>query len=112
MAHIDTPHLNLPFALTGEHGTSVDVVDQDTPDDIANCVEAILRYTPGQRQMNPGFGVTDQTFRRDPDLDEIRDQISEHEPRAAAAVEDMSDELMQAQTIDEATRVVRVALES
>lgn len=106
---VTTPHFALPFSLSNGQAA---VVEQDSPDDIANCVEAVLRYTPGWRFADPEFGVSDQTFRRDLDLDEIRGQIARYEPRAAETVDDVSGELREAHTIDDATRVVRVALGS
>lgn len=110
MPHVTTPHFAVPFSLAGPH-TSALVVEQDTAEDIAGCVEAVLRYTVGERLALPEFGITDPTFLREPDLDEIGAALEEFEPRAQAAIRDVTDELLAAQTIDEATRVIRVALE-
>jgi hypothetical protein len=110
MPDVTIPHLAVPFSFAGPHN-SARVNDQDSPDDIAACAEAVLRYQPGTRLALPGFGVSDQTFSREPDLDEIEVALEEYEPRASATLDDVTDDLLAAGSIDDAVQVIRVALE-
>lgn len=53
------PHFKHP--LTVEGGV-VATVEQDSLEDIAQCVEAVARTIVGSRIDAPGFGVPDETF--------------------------------------------------
>lgn len=76
----DVPHFALPFRY--EQGRPV-VVEQDSVDDVAACVEAVLRTRPGEREESPDFGSPDLAFRQRPlDLDEVVGAVSRWEPRA------------------------------
>lgn len=82
---VDIPHLALPVRFVG--GAAV-TVEQDSTDEIAQCVETILRYRPGQRPELPDFGVADPTFQMAPiDLDRARAAVLEWEPRARTIIE-------------------------
>jgi len=78
----DTPHFNFPFRIT-PHG--VDVVDQDTVEDVANCVIAIIATVVGSRDFVPEFGVPNVVFMNQPlgvhDL-----IVSQQKPRAVLDV--------------------------
>jgi hypothetical protein len=54
-----TPHFGLPFRLAG---TSFAVTEQDTPEEIGDCVESVLRTPEGSRIDVPAFGHPDDTF--------------------------------------------------
>lgn len=78
----DIPHFALPFRV--ENG-AVAESEQDTNDEIADCVQAIVRYPLGYRIELPGFGVPEQEFQQggaDPIV--IQAQIDTWEPRAGA----------------------------
>jgi len=82
----EIPHFALPFRYEGGRPA---VVEQDSIDDIAACVEAILRTRPGQRDEHPEFGTPDLVFRQLPtDLDAFVDAVEVWEPRARALVEE------------------------
>lgn len=91
----DIPHFALPFQFVTPGAI---VNEQDSLDEIAACVYAILVCPLGFRVESPLFGLPDQTFAMPaPDLDEIRDAIETWEPRAAALLEerpDLIDELV------------------
>jgi phage baseplate assembly protein W len=75
----DVPHLAFPVRL---FGTSFLSYEQDTIDDIASCVELILLYEPGSREMLPEFGTQDPTFETQPiDLQQIAAAVERWEPR-------------------------------
>lgn len=59
------------------------VVEQDSPEEVRQCVAILARTRIGQRAEHPDYGITDPTFRREADLDELREQIQTWEPRAA-----------------------------
>lgn len=88
------PHFDIPFKFC-RHGGKIEalVVEQDSGDDINNCVEAALRYTRGQRTDEPTFGITDQTFNLQPlPLEQIAQEVNEHEARASLIIEDDPDQ--------------------
>jgi phage baseplate assembly protein W len=84
------PHLALPLRLDG---SSFAEVEQDTTDDIAACVEAIVLTRPGDRDEIPDFGTTDAAFGqvdaegRPVDAELLVDQIEEWEPRVRVLVD-------------------------
>lgn len=80
------PHFDLPLRLVVN---TLSVAEQDTVTDVVNCVEAVARHRPGDREMLPEFGVFDRlTFGRQPlDLQEFMDAVLEWEPRALVALE-------------------------
>lgn len=79
------PHLKIPLELAGN---SFATVEQDSPEDIAQCVKIILRTPFGSRDDVPTMGLTEQRYRAGgPNLAEIERQILEHEPRVDVLVE-------------------------
>lgn len=83
---IDTPHLKFPFHLQAD-GTSAMYTEQDSDDDIMDCVEILLRTERGSRIEVPDYGIPDQVFREaGADYEVIEEAISEWEPRADAKV--------------------------
>ena len=86
---VDVPHFNYPFIL-GSDGANV--VEQDTIDDIANCVVAILSTHVGWRDEVPAFGVPDYAMRKQPiGADDIQARVSEQETRALVIVSERVD---------------------
>jgi phage baseplate assembly protein W len=87
----DVPHFSLPFRFASPYAA---VSEQDSLDEIADCVYAILVCPVGFRVESPLFGLPDQTFAMPaPDLDEIRAAIEEWEPRASALLDEQPDAL-------------------
>lgn len=81
-----TPHFDLPFRLGGGSGDAVHsaaVVEQDSFEDIANCVEVIVRCPFGFREDNILFGFPELALVTQPVLSEvIRDVVAGQELRA------------------------------
>jgi len=89
MPQTDVPHLALPFSFggPGRHATEV---EQDTGDEIEMCAEAVVRTMKGQRIELPRFGIDDPLFRMNgANVDQIRRDVEEWEPRAAVEGEDI-----------------------
>lgn len=79
------PHFDMPFRLSGH---SFAVVEQDSQEDIANCVECIVRTPFGFRDDAPEFGVDDQQFEFIPlDIETLIAQIEGQEPRSRIVIE-------------------------
>lgn len=78
---VDVPHLALPFRFTTPYAA---ICEQDSLDEIADCVLAILSCPVGFRVELPDFGITDQTFSTIVDTDELLEAIEAWEPRASA----------------------------
>lgn len=80
----DIPHFDLPFRFVGSNAA---VVEQDSLEDITNCVEAVVRTIIGQRVELPDFGIPDPTFQTQPlQLQAITEAILQQEPRATIAM--------------------------
>lgn len=87
----DIPHFALPFRF--ENGRAV-VNEQDSVEDVAACVEAVLRTRPGERDDLPTFGVPDPTFSQAPlSTDALVRQVQAWEPRAEILATDHPDAL-------------------
>lgn len=85
MDDIVTPKLAVPFRI--ERGRAL-VVEQDSVEEVTQCVEAILKTPIGSRMENPEFGVPDQTFREGgANLDDLALSITQWEPRADVYLE-------------------------
>lgn len=98
----DVPHLRIPLQLASG---SLATVDQDTVDDIAQCVTAILQTPLGLSDELPDLGLTEQTFYEGgADVQEIQQQLTDHEPRAQTLVTDAPE------LLDQALSLVKVRL--
>lgn len=77
---VSIPHFALPLRyLNG----SAQVNEQDSLDDIADCVYAICVTDPGDRTDLPDFGLLDMTFGQEPlSAGAAQNQIEQWEPRA------------------------------
>src|SRR5438105_3132804 len=86
----NVPHFDLPFRWAS-NGHAAEA-EQDSLEDVTNCVQAILSTTIGQRMEAPGLGVVDPTFQKQPiNLAEIADALAEQEARATALLEQAPD---------------------
>lgn len=75
----DVPHLRIPLQLADGRFAQV---EQDSPEDVEQCVKVILRTPYGVRDDLLDLGLTMQEFRQGgPDLEEIHRQIETYEPR-------------------------------
>lgn len=91
MADIDCPHFDLPFRL-GKAGANV--VEQDSIEDVSNCVVAILSTHPGWRDEAPTFGTVDFAMRKMPlGAEDIATYVGSQEPRAIVVVDEHRDAL-------------------
>jgi phage baseplate assembly protein W len=85
------PHFALPFRFATPQAA---VSEQDSLDEIADCVFAVLACPVGFRVELPPFGLPDQTFSMPgPDLVDVRAAIETWEPRAAALLDERQDAL-------------------
>jgi len=84
------PHFDYPFRF-GPTKHAV-VVEQDSIEEIEDCVVAILLTEEGQRIELPEFGVESQLFGVQPlDANEYLHAIIDQEPRAVAIVTSQMD---------------------
>jgi phage baseplate assembly protein W len=82
----DVPHFDIPFRW-GPNGHAV-TVEQDSADDVRNCVMTILRTDVGLRDDLPEFGIIQQFLRENgvsPAV--ILSALRRWEPRAELALE-------------------------
>lgn len=56
---VTVPHFSMPLRFVA--GQAV-VVEQDSTDEITDCVANICRYRTGDRPEKPDFGIPDPTF--------------------------------------------------
>ena len=78
-----TPHFSLPLRFGGVNGGAM-VNEQDTADDILDCVRAILYWPVGQRDDMPDFGLQDLAFKQVSDESlsaQIKAALQTWEPR-------------------------------
>lgn len=86
---IDTPHLSFPFSVTD--GT-FDIVEQDSPEHLAQRVLLTVNTFIGDRLEDPDFGIPDSLLQAGgTDLEELRAAIAASEPDAAPLVDRMTD---------------------
>ena len=84
---IDTPKLSYPFRFNAA-GSQAIVVEQNSQDEIIDCVEVLLSTELGERQEVPDYGVPDQTFRQGgASTEAIEEAIRTWEPRADVDIE-------------------------
>lgn len=82
----EQPHFDLPFRFGGPQAA---VNEQDSIEEVASCVNAILLCPLGYRPELPEFGIEDPAFAQMPlDRDGIRRQVELWEPRASVALEE------------------------
>lgn len=77
------PHLAAPFRVEGGR---VALVEQDSKEEIRQCVLACLRTRLGSRLEASDYGIPDLTFKRQPrtpDASVYLRAVEEAEPRAA-----------------------------
>src|SRR5687767_2556523 len=81
---VKTPHFAAPFRF-GLKGAVVN--EQDSEQEIDDCVETILRYEIGHRPEKPDFGRPELIFEESPiDITKLQEAIDTWEPRNEMAV--------------------------
>lgn len=77
----EIPHFSLPFRFAGPQAA---VVEQDSLEEIADCLVAVLTCPQGFRVELPDFGLPDPTFSTPQVSRELlREVVEEWEPRAS-----------------------------
>lgn len=82
-----TPHFSIPFEVSG--GAPLEV-EQDTPQEVSNCVDAVLHTPEGTWIDEPEFGVPDETFAQqvpNPDAVVYTAAVERWEPRSSVTGE-------------------------
>jgi phage baseplate assembly protein W len=84
MASPNVPHLAIPFqVINGQWVT----VEQDTDDEVAQCVRNICAFERGYRNEDPDFGIDDPTFTTMPiDTEDIARALERYEDRARVEI--------------------------
>lgn len=93
----DVPHFSLPFRYDrlSDGRQRVAVTEQDTAQEIGDCVELILRTVQGDRATLPDFGRPEElefTLDRELARSLVQQAVDEFEPRARTLVENADDE--------------------
>ena len=93
MAHNDIPHFDFPFRFeTHQGGLTASEVEQDSIEDISNCINVICLTPLGWFAESPNFGLPDLTFNQQPlNVSELSGVIVEQEPRAVLIIEEAPD---------------------
>jgi phage baseplate assembly protein W len=95
MPQADTPHFDIPFRF---EGAAAPTVEQDSYEDVANCVETIIRTPLGFRANTPNFGLPNVLFDVQPIVtDDVTAMIAAQEPRSVllfTETRDLVDALM------------------
>jgi len=96
---VANPHFQLPFRIGGMNGGAF-VNEQDSIDDIVDCIKAVIAFPIGSRQDSPTFGVPDLLFRQvNTQLaSQVQIAILRCEPRGSLEVDGepiLSDEFIQ-----------------
>ena len=80
------PHLRLPFRI-GPTGAA-EVVEQDSYEEIAQCVEVLLTTRQGDRLAVADYGVPDQVFLNENEVSaaSLASLVQKWEPRAVVAL--------------------------
>lgn len=81
----ELPHLAWPVRLAG---TSLAVLEQDSLEEVTQCVAVLASIPAGTYIDTPELGWEDPTFTEGgPSAEHLAAAISEFEPRAAATIE-------------------------
>lgn len=103
MSQITNPHLKIPFKFG--HNGHAEVVEQDSDDDVTQCVFAVLNTPVGFRLEIPTFGVRKAVLEDNgPSLPMLEAALEEWVPRASSTLTDR-------QLEDILSRYVDVAVE-
>jgi len=85
----DVPHFSFPFRFGSPNAI---VSEQDSLDEIADCVTVILLCPQGFRVELPEFGIVDPTFQTPHvDLEQLRTSVDFWERRASVLLDEYPD---------------------
>lgn len=77
---VDIPKLKIPFSI--DVTRQVAVLEQDSLDEIAQCVYVLLSTEIDSRIEMPDYGLPSQAFKKNGvDTEEIRETVGAWEPR-------------------------------
>jgi len=84
---VDTPHFQLPLRFGGINGGAF-MNQQDTGDDIVDCVRAIIAFPIGTRKDLPEFGIPEMIFHKTTEdlVAQVRAAIEDWDERATVDV--------------------------
>jgi phage baseplate assembly protein W len=80
---VSIPHLTIPFQIVNGQALTV---EQNSVDEITQCVEVLCATVTGTRLELPAYGIPDQTFSQQVTAAPIQQAIATWEPRAQAVV--------------------------
>lgn len=85
------PHISMPFRFNPD-GT-VPVVEQDSDEEIWDCVRTVVRTAKGSRLEDPDLGVIPLEFQEQPvDASQVESSVTDAEPRAITLISEFPDE--------------------
>ena len=89
---VQTPHFKLPFSFGGIKGGAI-VNEQDTEDDVIDCIKVIIAYPVGSREDHPSFGCPDLVFKEQSEttMTLISSALLTWEPRSETFVSEERD---------------------
>lgn len=97
------PHFKFPLKLA-PNGVSLTVVDQDSDDEIIDCIEVLLLTELGERIEDPDYGIPDGAF--------TENGINETALQAAIIrIEDRAELVLESDAIQDAVQRVRVRVQ-
>lgn len=100
MTSVMVPHFLFPFQLNGD---AFAVIEQDTPQEIQQCVEILLLTPTGSRLVLPDYGTPETLYTQLPvNTAAILSKLNNWEPRAQVNLQETVD------TIDEMVSYIRV----
>lgn len=88
---VQIPHFAFPFQL--DRNGAVEVVEQDTYEEIEQNVHVLLITDRGQRMEVPDFGIDDLVFQTAVDETDIIEQAREWDDRVEALVSEEPDRM-------------------
>jgi hypothetical protein len=95
---VSIPHLSFPLSFSATAGMVVD--EQDSLSEILSCVRVIVECPIGGQPSDPTFGIPDLTFQNAPvNAGGVQRSIVSLEPRAATAVTETGDPILDAHRI-------------
>lgn len=80
MNNVRTPQLRVPLRITNG---KAEVVEQDSEEEVMQCVETLMRTPVGSRTEEPEYGIPELAFREGAvERGDLQRAIAEWEPRA------------------------------
>lgn len=85
------PHFDYPFRFSTASAHAVEV-EQDSVEDIIDCIQTSLLTNKGDRIELPEFGISNPLFELQPlNLDDLYADVTDQEPRALVILSQQSD---------------------